>query len=520
MLGRSRGIRMGFGHRQLSLGGDDSSRLPLAGQTIETPRSVPRRLPMTPLYDGGGPFSTHVKPQGPKLLRDQLYDHMVDGEFHDVSQLDEWLPTNQWVLAMIALIAWGFAFDKRDKSFRLRKRRLGERRQFIVPLLSGVTLPKYLEVDDGISVASSVEASTVFEVDHLSSGVEIPEEERMVLDVEGRFVLSAPDFVTETIGILARKGAGKTYLANVIAEEFLGSSFEIPFVVIDPTGAWRGLRADVEGQPNTSRLVVFGGESGHYPLVADQGRQLAKVVVSTRPLPAILDLSLLCLEAQHGFVADFLGELYMLNREPLHVFIDEADAFAPQRLDKVSEHQKRCLNVVDNFVRRGRKKGLGGTLITQRAAVINKNVLSQVGAMFFLQMVAPHDLDAVETWMADQVRADVRRECRKNLPILGQGQAYYMRSGDLYTFTRFAVRQKTTFDSSATPRMGEVPRTMMVGDLSKEDRLAIEGQLGDFEGSVVEKGMATIEPDSIDREDSTPVLGYSEDEVSSNDDVV
>jgi hypothetical protein len=118
---------------------------------------------------------------------------------------------------------------------------------------------------------------------------------------------------------------------------------------------------------------------------------------------------------------------------------------------------------------------LGVTLITQRAAVINKNVLSQVGAMFFLRMGSPQDLDAVEQWMTDgQVRSDARRECRKNLSGLGQGQAYYMRGGDKYTFSRFMVRSKTTFDSSVTPRIGEEPRMMTVMSLSDDDLREIE----------------------------------------------
>lgn len=478
MLGRSRGVRMNFGQRQglrpnLSPGGSlVPSSLFSTPQEPSTP-SV-RRLPSSPAYAGGGPFSSVLKPQGPKLLRDCLYDRMVDGEFHEVSELDEWLPGNRWVEAMIALIVWGFAFDKQDKAFRLRKRRLGERRQFVVPLLSGVTLPRYLNEGEQTDVKTAEEEISFTDPTEQVE-TEIPQDERMVLDAEGAVVVSAPDMVTETIGILARKGAGKTYLANVIAEEFLGSSFAIPFVALDPTGVWRGLGADVDGHPNANRLLVFGGKNGHYPLRGDEGRLLAKIVVGMRPMPAIMDMSELDTEDQHGFVADFVGELYLLNKEPLHLFIDEADSFAPQRLDKTSRHQKRSLSVVDNLVRRGRTRGLGVTLITQRAAVINKNVLSQVGAMFFLRMGSPQDLDAVEQWMVDgQVRPDARRECRKNLSGLGQGQAYYMRGGDKYTFSRFMVRSKTTFDSSVTPRIGEEPRMMTVMSLSDDDLREIE----------------------------------------------
>ena len=49
------------------------------------------------------------------------------------------------------------------------------------------------------------------------------------------------DTATQTIAILARKRVGKTYTASVLAEELIKA--EIPLVVLDPTGAWWGLRA-------------------------------------------------------------------------------------------------------------------------------------------------------------------------------------------------------------------------------------------------------------------------------------
>lgn len=520
MLGRSRGIRS-IGQRPMSFGGG------LASSNVSMEREeereshhqvVPRRRPMSPLYErslAAGQFER----QSPKLLRDCLYDRMVDGEFHDVAEIDSWLPGNQWVQAMVDLIKWGFAFDKRERFFRLRKRRLGERRQYVVPLLSGVTLPRYYK-EEGEATEKGSEVEDEGPFDDGTSVCEVPDEERMVLDGEGKLVLSALDMVTETIGILARKGAGKTYLGTVIAEEFLASSFAIPFVVLDPTGVWRGLGADGDGRPNDNRLVVFGGASGHYPLGVDQGRQLAKLVVGMRPLPVVLDLSGLSPEDQHGFVADFVGELYLLNKEPLHLFIDEADTFAPQSLDKSSKHQKRSLSTVDNLVRRGRTRGLGNTLITQRAAVINKNVLSQVGAMFYLRMGAPHDLDAAERWMAEQVKPEAMRECRRNLPILGQGQAYYLHGGDRYTFSRFTVRVKNTFDSSATPRMGETARTMKLAPLGADDRLKIEsfleGRSAPATGDLVELN----ERSEFDSErDDLPVLGQEADEEDLDDDL-
>lgn len=434
--------------------------------------------------------------QPPKQARDKLYDRMCDWEPHTIEELEGWMPEREWFRAMLDLNDWGFAFDRVGVKIRLRKKLPGERRQSFVELLSGVTLPSRLDVPEAVGEVK--EEPSCFPEDEEKP----PEEERMNLDEEGTLVLSAPDLVTETVGILARKGMGKTYLAMVIAEEFLASSFAIPFVVLDPTGVWWGLLADAQGEPAANQIVVFGGEHGHYPLEPLSGKKVAGLVIAARPLPVIVDLSGLTQEEQHGFCADFAAELYQNNKEAIHVFIDEADVFAPQRLDKSSKHQKRSLSVINTLIRRGRVHGLGATLITQRPAVINKDVLSQIGIMFFLQMISPQDLDAVENWLHGNIRADAKRAFRDELPVLGRGVAYYMRGGEKFRFSRFKVRAKTTFDSSFTPRMGDKPRSVRLAELDADNRALVDDFLKDEQPLVLGPSAA----ESVSAPSPVPVL--------------
>lgn len=67
----------------------------------------------------------------------------------------------------------------------------------------------------------------------------------MKLQLADRFALPA-DFITQTAGILAVRGSGKTNLAAVIAEEMAAA--RLPFVVVDPVGAWWGLRSSSDGK--------------------------------------------------------------------------------------------------------------------------------------------------------------------------------------------------------------------------------------------------------------------------------
>lgn len=477
LRGRSRGglsSRLGGLRGGLRNSGGSSGFDPSGGDGDPISRPL-RRLPVSPIYEGGGPYSRSNIVQPPKVLRDRLYDKMCDWDFHGIADFDKWMPEREWIKAMMDLIAWGFSFDRSDRKIRLRKSLPNEPRQSVVDLLSGLTVPNRVgglpDNSEQVRGAQEEDEQSPFAVDE---NEDIPDNERLILDEEATLVLSVLDYVTDTSGILARKGMGKTYLAMVIAEAFLQSELEIPFVVLDPMGCWYGLLATSDGKPVDHRITIFGGERGHYPLESTSGRLVASVVVTMRPMPIILDLSAFPREEQHRFAADFVDELYLRNRSALHVFIDEADIFAPQRLDRSSKHHGRCLTALDNLIRRGRFRGIGNTLISQRPAVINKNLLSQVGSMFFMQMIAPQDLDAVSDWLHSNIQDESKEECRADLPVLGKGTAYYLRGGEKFLLRRFKVKRKASFDSSFTPKLGDKFVVPQLAELSDVDKVALD----------------------------------------------
>ncbi len=184
-------------------------------------------------------------------------------------------------------------------------------------------------------------------------------------------ILLPIDLITQTIAILAKKGSGKSYTASVMAEEMLKARQNI--VVLDPTGAWWGLQSSADGKSEGFPVVVFGGDHANIPLEETAGEVIAQSIVE-QGFSAVIDLSLFRKGQANRFVATFLETMYRLNRNPIHLFIDEADAFAPQ---KSFSDEARILGAMEDIVRRGRKRGIGCTMITQRPAVINKNVLTQ-----------------------------------------------------------------------------------------------------------------------------------------------
>jgi uncharacterized protein len=256
-------------------------------------------------------------------------------------------------------------------------------------------------------------------------------------------------FITSTQAILAKKRRGKSYLAQVEAEELLELGQQI--VVLDPTGAWWGLRSLADGKSPGYPITIFGGDHGDVPLEATAGEALATAIVAER-FSAVIDLSLLRKNERLRFAADFLETLYRLNKQAMHLFIDEADVVAPQKT--FTPEQARCLGAADELVRRGGIKGIGVTMISQRPQVVNKDVLSQIDMLMVLQMNHPKDLHAIEDWIVEHVNKDTAREMLASLPALPIGHAWVW-APEAKIFQRIEVRKKRTFDSGRTPKAGE-----------------------------------------------------------------
>ncbi|KKL10877.1 hypothetical protein LCGC14_2551450, partial [marine sediment metagenome] len=249
------------------------------------------------------------------------------------------------------------------------------------------------------------------------------------------------DAVTQTISILARRGAGKTHTAVVLVEEML--RLGLLTVVIDPTDVWWGLRTSRDGKKRGYPIVVFGGPHGDIPLTEDMGDQLAHLVMDQH-VPMILSLKHLRKAKQIRFMHRFAETLYHENKLPVHLVIDEADVFAPQRPEK-GKGAEDCLGRVEDIVRRGRASGIGVTLVSQRSAVLNKNVLSQTEVLITLQTTAPQDKKAIDAWVKENGDEEERDELMQTIAKLPKGEAWIWSPQWLECFERVKIRQRRTF---------------------------------------------------------------------------
>jgi hypothetical protein len=264
------------------------------------------------------------------------------------------------------------------------------------------------------------------------------------------------DAVTQTLAAIGRKGAGKTYLATMIAEQMLDAHAQV--VVIDPVGNWWGLRVGADGRSKGKEIFVIGGDHGDVPLVPEAGARIARLLVE-KNISAVIDVSGFRIGEHKRFAADFAEEFFHLKKShktPVHVFIEEAQKIIPQR---VGPEEARMVGAFEQIVRLGRNYGIGCTLITQRPQSVNKEVLSQVECVCALQMTGPHERKALEEWVQE---AGADRKLVDYLPGLGRGEGYVWSPSWLRVFERVHFAAKSTFDASATPEVGKATKAASI----------------------------------------------------------
>lgn len=271
------------------------------------------------------------------------------------------------------------------------------------------------------------------------------------------------EVILSKVGIVGMSGSGKTQTARKLAETMLAMQQHIS--VLDPTGAWFGLRSSADGLRPGYPIVVFGGRHGDAPLKADAGRMLAKAMRKER-FNAIFDLSRLGDPEIRAFSRDFLAETYLHNSEPLHVFMDEFDIICPQAKTDKSEEVRA---VVNTFVRRGRIRALGSTMITQNPQDADKSVLNMADIVIAMRTQGSQAIDAIGKWMGRNLDKAKLTELMRSLPELPTGRGWiWAPQVKLFKVEQFLLCE--TFDSGQTPKLGQKinpPKVLARVDIQK-----------------------------------------------------
>lgn len=274
------------------------------------------------------------------------------------------------------------------------------------------------------------------------------------------------ELVTTSLAILAKKRVGKSYTAAVFAEELMVN--RQPVVIIDITGAHWGLKSSADGKSEKFPVVIFGGRHADVPLEENAGMVVASAIATLR-FSAILDFSLMTKSGMKRFLQAFLEEFYRINVEPIHLICDEADRYCPQQ---PQGDEAKLVAAMDDIVSRGGIKGIGVSIISQRSAKVNKNIVTQCELLIALRIVHPLDAKTIMEWVEMHASEEQAAEMLKSLPNLPIGTAWFWwpgaPGGDI--FERIKVRTRETFDSGATPKAGETriqPKAVAKVDVAK-----------------------------------------------------
>lgn len=261
------------------------------------------------------------------------------------------------------------------------------------------------------------------------------------------------DTVTSTQAVLGIKGSGKTNTAVVMVEELIRLRQQV--VIIDPTDVWWGLKSSRDGAEEGLPVVVLGGRRADLPLDEHAGATVADFAVD-HGANLVLSLRHLSNGAKRRFVTAFANRLYQRkggdDPTPLMVVIDEAHLTVPQR---VGAAEAEMVGAIQQLVRQGRASGIGVTLIDQRAASVNKDVLTQVELLVCHRTIGPQDRKALEAWVEQNASEEEAETFFRELTSLPRGTAWYWSPAWLQVFRSVAVNERRTFDSSRTPKPGE-----------------------------------------------------------------
>jgi uncharacterized protein DUF87 len=273
------------------------------------------------------------------------------------------------------------------------------------------------------------------------------QEQESILDIgttpQGPFSVDANLVVTGRTCVLGSSGSGKSYAVGVLCEELCRN--EVPFAIIDTEGEHTGLKGKFE--------AIWVGEEDDSDLswenldLTDLARQAPDIS------PLILDVS--DLTDQREKVAAFIGALYETlteRRTPYLVVVEEADKFIPQYGERVP--------IFSEVARRGRKRGMGLMICSQRPSLVDKNVLSQCGNQLIGKLIIQNDLQSVAQFFPG-------KGMPKELTTLRAGQFFAM-GAFAPSPVLVSVRKRVTSPGGVTPALSKRVVKRYVGQMNRK----------------------------------------------------
>jgi hypothetical protein len=283
------------------------------------------------------------------------------------------------------------------------------------------------------------------------------------LQISPNLSLPAEDFLESAMGIIGKRGRGKTGCVKVIMEELF--KVKLPFIAFDPVGVMWGLRSSIDGTGVGLPVLIIGGSHGDLRLDRRAGAEVAKAIVQAN-ISCIIDFSEEPKAVYREFVRDFAHMLFKINDTPRMVIIEEAPELVPQRL---RPEMGEVFEAVERLVSRGRNKGIGVILVSQRAATLNKDVMTQIDSLLVFGLTSPQDRKALKEWVEGKDDEHSINQFDEGIAGLKNQEAWFW-SPEAFggQFKKIRVRNFTTFhpDKTHLRRQGLLERKPVTTDVT------------------------------------------------------
>ncbi|WOF15750.1 DUF87 domain-containing protein [Methanoplanus sp. FWC-SCC4] len=266
------------------------------------------------------------------------------------------------------------------------------------------------------------------------------------------FSVDAQELVTGRTCIIAQSGSGKSWSIAVLCEKMCRNN--IGFCLIDTEGEYYSLKEKFE---NIWWVGAEGGDSECEDIAMDYDIEkvnirhlMERAVAESRPV--IYDVSEVDMVPRVTKLAHAIYDVATDQRKPYLLIVEEADKFIPQSRDSIKK--------IEEISRRGRKRGLGLMVATQRPAIVTKNVLSQCNSQIIGKLSIENDLKAVGLFFSSKQEVE-------ELTTLNPGDFFVMGSL-VHEKTKMRFGNRETKHRGVTPLLEE--REMIADpDISGEE---------------------------------------------------
>lgn len=257
----------------------------------------------------------------------------------------------------------------------------------------------------------------------------------MPLHIDSSTTLSfdIADFIGKSVALLGITGSGKTNTAAVLIEEQLAQG--VPMTIVDIEGEYYGLKERYD--------LLVAGRSAHseLPLSADTAATLAEISMQ-RGVSVILDLSDYTQDESYDLLIAYFTRLWDVAgtlRRPYQIVLEEAHEWIPQGANTPLKQ------LLTRIALRGRKRGFGIILMSQRSAKVEKDVLTQASLLFLHKVIHPIDIKVYKDLLP---LAGMQVE--QMTGTLATGEAIILHNHIVQTAH---IRLRHTFHAGSTPTM-------------------------------------------------------------------